>query len=228
MDNIPEIEKVLSIRNLRSNKTTLLINGNTTTPIRMNKNRYIVNNTCSLDSISTVIAMAYLDNSFYKNIIDNSKNQFLEFCKKLVTANTSSIIHKDRLKILKTIFKEDTGITGVNIISCNVLFIVTSLLKDAASAYEYIECNNTKSKSGIRIVSCTTIIERLKEGFKTLETSLQKYLDVKMNMCLECDENASSTKDLCQHIFIETELFADKSQFKLLEFPTKLKVNTKT
>jgi len=31
MDNIPEIEKILSIRNLRSNNTTLLINGNTTT-----------------------------------------------------------------------------------------------------------------------------------------------------------------------------------------------------
>jgi len=105
---------------------------------------------------------------------------------------------------------------------------VTSLLKDAASAYEHIECNNTNCKIGIRIVSCPTIIVRLKEGFKTLETSLQKYLDVKMNMCLECDENASSTKDLCQHIFIETDVFADKSEFKLLEFPTKLKVNTKT
>jgi len=107
-----------------------------TTPIRINKNRYIVNNTCSFDSISIVIAMAYLDNPFYKNVIDNSKNQFLEFCKKLVTTNTSAIIQKERLKILKTIFKEDTGITGVNIIdcTCNVLFIMTSLLQDAASA----------------------------------------------------------------------------------------------
>lgn len=76
MDNIPEIEKILNIRNLRSNKTTLLLNGNTTTPIRMNKNRYIVNNTCSFDSVSTVIAMAYLDNPFYKTFVDNSKNQF--------------------------------------------------------------------------------------------------------------------------------------------------------
>ena len=99
----------------------------------------------------------------------------MEFCKNLVTTNTSAIIQKERLKILKTIFKEDTGITGVNIIdcTCNVLFIVTSLLKDAASAYEHIECNNTNCKSVIRIVPSPTIIVRLKDGFKTLETSLQ-------------------------------------------------------
>lgn len=194
---------------MRSNKTTLLLNGNTTTPIRMNKNRYIVTNTCSFDSVSTVIAMAYLDNPFYKKFVDNSKNQFLEFCKKLVTTSTLAIIHKERLKILKTIFKEDTGITGVNIIdcTCNVLFIVTSLLKDAASAYEHIKCNNTNCKSGIRIVPCPTIIVRLKEGFKTLETSLQKYLSIKMNMCLECNENATST---INNEFMSTHIHRDR------------------
>jgi len=78
----------------------------------MNKNRYIVNNICSFDSVSTVIAMAYLDNHLYTNFIDNTKHQFLEFCKKLVTTITLGIINKERLQILKTIFKEDTGITG--------------------------------------------------------------------------------------------------------------------
>lgn len=43
----------------------------------------------------------------------------------------SIIIHRNRLKILNIIFKEDTEITGVDIIrcSCNVVFIVISLLK---------------------------------------------------------------------------------------------------
>jgi len=227
MNNIPEIEKILSFRSLRSNNATLLLNGNTTTPIRMNKNRYIVNNTCAFDSVSTIIAMAYLDNLFYKNFIDNNKNQFLEFCKKLVTTNTSAIIPKERLNILKTIFKEDTGITGVSVIdcTCNVLFIV---LKDAASTYEHIQCSNDNCKCGIRIVPCPTIIVKLKEGFETLETSLKRYLNSTIHLCLECGETASSTKDLSRHIFIETDVYADTKQFSLLEFPKKLKVNTKT
>lgn len=62
--------------------------------------------------------MAYLDNPSYTIFIVNSKNQFLEFFRTLVTTNTSPVIHKERLNILKTIFKEDTGLTGVNIIDC--------------------------------------------------------------------------------------------------------------
>lgn len=105
---------------------------------------------------------------------------------------------------------------------------MTSLLKDAASAYEHIQCSNDNCKSGIRNVPYPTIIVKLKEGFETLETSLKTYLNSTIHQCLECDETASSTKDLSRHIFIETDVYADTKQFSLLQFPKKLQVNTKT
>jgi hypothetical protein len=230
MDTIPEIEKILNFRNLRSTNTTLILNGNTTTPIRMDKKRFIVNNTCPFDSVAVVIAMAYLDNPLYKEFIDNNNNQFLEFCKKLVTTNTSAIIQKERLKILKSIFKENTGITGVTVIdsTCNVLFIVTSLLKDAPSANENIICTHKNCENGNRKVSCPTIILRLKDGFKNLENSLQQYISTKLYTCVVCEGTTSSSKTLNEHLFIETDVLADKTKFKLTDIPLELQVNSKT
>lgn len=50
MQPIPEIERVLYDQNVRIKYESLLLNGNLKTLLWMNKNRYLISNTCPFDS----------------------------------------------------------------------------------------------------------------------------------------------------------------------------------
>lgn len=90
MDPTPEIERLLN-KSLRSKNQTLLINGNMKTPIRINKKRYLVSNTCAFDSVFILIAMAYTDSKDYQEFINISHNELLNFFKDLAINDPSSV-----------------------------------------------------------------------------------------------------------------------------------------
>lgn len=98
MDSTPEIERILN-KSLRSKYQTLLINGNMKTPIKINKKRYLVSNTCAFDSVCIILAMAYTDSKYYQEYMKKSSNELLLFCEELAKNGPSSIIYKKRLFI---------------------------------------------------------------------------------------------------------------------------------
>uniref|UniRef100_A0A2S2NQ22 NOF-FB transposable element protein n=1 Tax=Schizaphis graminum TaxID=13262 RepID=A0A2S2NQ22_SCHGA len=163
MDLTPEIERLLN-KSLRSKNQKLLINGNMKTPIRINKKRYLVSNTCAFDSVCILIAMAYTDSKDYQKFINKSDNALLTFCKDLAIIGPSPIIYKKRLEILKTIFQEDLGITDVVVINaeCNVLHIITTLMKTNPSTTKIKTCSNNNCRAKEHI--SPTIIVRLADG----------------------------------------------------------------
>lgn len=129
MNAFPGIERIWNNRKLRSNLNTFLVNGNKCTPIKILKNRFIIQNTCAFDSIAIIIVMAYYDNLSYKKYIDACENDLSNFCKNLAINGPSKEIYKLRATILKSIFEVSMGITGVSIIyaTCNVSYIVSQL-----------------------------------------------------------------------------------------------------
>lgn len=80
MDPNPDIDRVMNKKNTRSNLNSLLVNGNLGTPLRVAKNRYLVKNTCPLDSVSTIISMAFIDFKSYRNFVESNENHLLKFC----------------------------------------------------------------------------------------------------------------------------------------------------
>lgn len=82
MDPNPDIERFLNKKSTRSNLNSLLINGNIGTPLRIAKNKYLVLNTCPMDAVVAIIAMAYIDFQSYRNFIDSSENHMLISVKK--------------------------------------------------------------------------------------------------------------------------------------------------
>jgi len=88
------------------------------------------------------------------------------FCKSLATKGTSQATYKEQLKLLSTIFKEDTRVTSINLIDakCNVLHIVTKLLNDIPSPIEKITCD--KGCTNTDFVSPSIII-KLSSGVTT-------------------------------------------------------------
>lgn len=121
-----DIEMSFNNRKTRSNLNTLLINGNLLSVVHMEKNRYLVNNTCAFDSVAVIISRAYIDNNLYNDSIDNNSDQFLNFCKAVACGNTSKNIYKDRVKLIRKLFNEDERISGLKIINsqCNVTWII--------------------------------------------------------------------------------------------------------
>jgi len=227
MTHVPEIDRILNNRKLRSNMNTVLRNGNSCTPIRLSKKRFIIRNTCPFDSVAIIIVMAYYDNHNYKCYLDNCENIFISFCKDLAFQGPTKTIYKERGAILKDIFQDATGISGVSIIdtTCNVAYIINKLLKDAPSATETLSCTNencTNNKS----YSNPTIITKINGGFSAMESTIIEYLNPRSFDCtaLHCNGNIIAQRKLHNHIFIETEVFASGHKYSLMNFPTKLNI----
>jgi len=117
--------------------------------------------------------------------------------------------------LLKTILKENTGITDIRFTNaeCNIIFIVTSLLKNEPSAKEYISCSNVNCVNYSKIISCPSIIISLTDGFKSLEFSLSEYTYSNEYECTVCNEVITSFRHLQNHLFIETDVYVDQSKF---------------
>jgi len=228
MDPNPDIERFLNKKSTRSNLNSLLINGNIGTPLRMAKNKYLVLNTCPMDAVVAIIAMAYIDFQSYRHFIDSSENQMLNFCKKIALYGSTTNTYKERLIILKNIFDESKSISNLKIIDarCNVSFIVTKLLKDVPSAIENIKCsdNNCINKHK-QIANMTIILRYTNNGFKDLQEALINYISLQTYDCGHCGGSISSTKILMDHIFIETDVYQEDSTFYLSEFPSEIKIN---
>jgi len=229
MDVVPEIEHILTQKTTRSNLNSLLINGNITTPLKISKQRYLLHNTCPFDSIAVIITMAYIDNNQYKQFIDTEKNELLQFCKDLAIHGSSKMMYLKRLHILKNIFDESDGITNVKLIDarCNITYIISKLLKDVPSAIEELRCSNINCINAEKNLSSPTIILNFCGGFNNMNTALNKYIQPITYLCTEenCDGTLTSTRFIQQHLFIETEIYANSRQFSLNEFPTEICLN---
>jgi len=106
MQPTPEIERVLCDRNIRSKHESLLLNGNLKTPLRMNKKRYLISNTCPFDSVAFIITIAYTDSNIYKEFIEKQRNTVLRFCKNLASGVPRLDIYKERINILKELLQK--------------------------------------------------------------------------------------------------------------------------
>lgn len=225
MQPTPEIDRVLCDRSIRSKHESLLLNGNLKTPLRINKKRYLISNTCPFDSVTFIITLAYIDSNSYKKFVEEQTNRVLRFCKNLASGVSRIDIYTERINILKELFTVDQGVTDVTLINteCNVLFICTSLLKDVPSAIEFINCPNLTC-APIKYAS-PTIILKFSNRFKNLENDLKLYIKEKVIECSKCnDVMAISMKELSKHLIIETDSYSENRIFVLTEFPTEVNI----
>lgn len=132
----------------------------------------------------------------------------------------------ERLRLLQGIFKEEDGVTEIKLIDarCNVLHLIIKLLHNAPSSTEIVHCSNINCQYSNIERSSPTIIVRLKNGFKSLENSLENYIMSKNTKCNLCNENVITTKILQDHIFIETDVLGDNAKFSLMDFPHTLQI----
>lgn len=229
MQPMPEIERVINRKNTRCNLNSLLINGNTCTPLKISKTRYMIHNTFPFDTVASTISMAYLDYPTYMEFVDKSDNVLLKFCKYLALNGASKKSYIERINILKNIFKEVDGITHVKIIDakCNVSYIITQFLKSAPSAVELLNCQNTLCTNTNRQEPSPTIIPRIKTDLTELEICLNNYVQNKVMQCSLCQEQLHSKIILQNHLFIEMDIFADERYFTLFEILSFLNINNK-
>lgn len=95
------------------------------------------------------------------------------------------------------------------------------------SAIEELRCSNIKCINSKKNLSSPTIILNFCEGFNRMNTALNKYIQPITYLCTEenCDGTLTSTRFVQQHLFIETEVYANSRQFSLNEFPTEIYLN---
>jgi len=190
-----------------------------------------VNNTCAFDSVAIIIAKAYLDNTNYKIFIDSINHQFSNFCKTLDISGSSKLLYKDCLKILQFIFKENCGVSEIKLINaeCYVTFIVSELLKNYPSAYEYFTCDSTNCQSPKRQRTLRTIIlpPQILIDIKNLKNAMEDYVEVENYQCqsLSCNGNRTKKRTLQNHLFIEADQVYDICNFTMADFPAIIEIN---
>jgi hypothetical protein len=221
MQSNKNIENVLNRRNMRSSLNTLLINGNNSSIIMDKKQKYLVQNTCAYDSVAVIISTAYIDNPNYKMFIDSNEDTFFKFCKTLATNGTVKILNKGRFNILKSIFSEDTTLSGIKRINtqCNVTYIIRELFKKIPSAIDYTKCTNTSCKN----TKLRTIVlnHQALININRLEEALNDYVNKINYTCSQphCDGEVTQNKILQQHLFIEADQVEDLCVFEMTDFP---------
>jgi len=140
----------------------------------------------------------------------------------LATKGTSQITYKDRLNLLSTAFKQNLGFTHVSIIDarCNVLYIITELLKDTPSAVEKRTCDKGCLKNDL---ACPSIILKLPNGVESLQSGINNYLNLNYFECKKCNGNIQSTRYLKEHLFIETDMYYEKKDIDLDKLQVQIK-----
>lgn len=235
MDKCPEIERILKKPGMRSTKNILIFNGNITTPIRHEKTTFIVNNTCSFDSVVFAIGISYTDHSNYKHYIDKSNNSFLNLTKELSCYGSTAKTYKQRAILLKEICPTDTSIQKLKLINaeCNVSKIINELLKDEPSNEEEVICTSencprisTKRTSPVIMLTINENRKLNTEGIQSLQDILKIYTNPKPTICRmdSCGGETILMRTLKNHIFIDVESFCPGKVFQcyLQELPKKL------
>jgi hypothetical protein len=213
MEPYPEIERLIEKKYTRSASNTLILNGNMCTPLKIEKNKFLVYNTCPFDAVAMIIAMAYLDIPSYNIFINSNKNEMLLFCKSLALHGSNKKTYIDRFKILRPHFEESNNLSNIKVLDtrCNALYIVTKLLTNAPSAIENINCSNMNCDNFEKQDASPTIILRIKNftGFGSIEEILKEYVATKKRNCYKCNGTINLNRTLMQHLFIETDMYSE-------------------
>ena len=86
--------------------------------------------------MAAIISRAYIDNDVYKHFVNESSDQFLNFCKSVACRSAQQMICKEHVKLIRKLFNEDDGVSGLKVINSerNVTFIIYKLLREFPSA----------------------------------------------------------------------------------------------
>lgn len=108
---------------------------------------------------------------------------------------------------------------------CNVLFIITQLLRTEPSAIHKLTCSNDKCQGSPKLKYSPTIILEINH-LKNVKDALLKYMISKSYGCTEetCDGIVNSHVFLQPHIFIEADVFSENQKFLLNEYPLELSI----
>jgi len=181
--------------------------------------------------VAVIISRAYIDNDVYKHFVDESSDQFLNFCKSVACGNAPKTIYKERVKLIRKIFNEDDGVSGLKVINCecNVTFIIYKLLQKFPSAKEHIKCSNTNCKYANNLKNCSTVVlDRKKlQKISNLEGLLKTYIEERTYDCRQpsCNGIVSASKQLSHHLFIKMDQVVGTKNFTMAHFPVELSLN---
>uniref|UniRef100_A0A2S2QSC0 Uncharacterized protein n=1 Tax=Sipha flava TaxID=143950 RepID=A0A2S2QSC0_9HEMI len=154
--------------------------------------------------------------------IDSNEDTFFKFCKTLATNGTVKILNKGRFNILKSIFSEDTTLSGIKRINtqCNVTYIITELFKIFPSAIDYTKCTNTSCKNKNTKLRTIVLNHQALININRLEEALNDYVNKINYTCSPPHYDGEVTQNkILQHLFIEADQVEDLCAFEMTDFP---------
>lgn len=225
MDNCPDWD--IS----RTGKTRIgvanLQNGSLCSFLTIDKKRIAVINTCGFDSIASIIASACI-NEYYKNNVETSDTNIMQFIKCFLKNGCSQNTYKLRAEMLMTVDNFKTQIDRNNItINC---------LSSIGNVAQYVFKSNPSYTEIKNCVICSNIIMRqsvlvpininiiIEHGYCELATAVSEGMPNNRSIC--CKQRMDRNIKYGKQIFIECDAMdndIEKEHF-LAEFPPKIQV----
>lgn len=198
----PDIEN-LHKRPKLTKKISLMINGNSKSPLQTSSGLLKFSNTCSFDSIIHCVRAGYANWAPYNKYVNQSNNKIFDIVKVLSTKDAINYVYKARAEILLKFEKLKD-----NIVNCesNISNIIGKIFHDESSITMNLICNVYKdSKTRIKSVLEVDLILLYKKGLKGLQESLNNYCQHKLQTCNTCNEKKTVVFNHGSHLFLDFE-----------------------
>lgn len=191
----------------------LLKNGNTlmTRPILIpGIGKIILNNTCSLDSILSILAASVADSNEFKNYLNSIKlsNLTANIALQLATENQTIKIYRSRVQLMLQYFKNDVqllvgGLKKIDTID-TAASMVEKIMQDMPSFKRTSVCENNYCSVKVVDLSSTKLSLNIICGRDiSVQEELQEYLKNYNEKCVYCGMERIITSNTTTHILIE-------------------------
>lgn len=204
LTNCPDVESI----HLKPKFTTtlpLLKNGNTLSPVILDKKPIMLINTCPSDAIAQTLLVGYCDWANFHHYLEQTQTDLYRFIKQLSTSGTSTKVYEERGLILN---KFIVPICGTMNCSYNISDLVAKhLLKDEFSCKIHLNCLNCQYSE---IFTHTVLDINVKPFYtgnmRVLESVINEQYSYNNKKCTRCKGEDIEYSIICgQLLFINIE-----------------------
>lgn len=169
--------------------------------------KFILSNTCAVDSLITVLACSASDSKIFKNFLLSlvGENKIIEFILNMLSP-TGKKMYKKRVELIYPHFKCSTLVGGIQLIDVTdtATSITNKLLKGLPSITRHINCPNERCEKYMTntILSSTVISINIYDEEIDVEHEIENIIDSD-EICDTCEEKKNSIMTLGEYLIIE-------------------------
>lgn len=170
-------------------------------------NKFVLSNTCAIDSLMTVLACSASDSKDFKTFLfrNVNKNKLIEFILDMLNPTGKKMYNK-RVELIYPHFKSTFLVGGIQLIDVTdtASSITNKLFKELPSITRHINCTNELCEKYMKktVLSSTVISINVYDEKIDVQNEIENIINSD-EICESCDTKKNSVITLGEYLIIE-------------------------